>query len=239
MPRFSHHSRRRRKQYIKSQHITQISRSRLRLDNIESMKLLPHPPDALPLANAKPHTQSPIHTCSRASQVQPRRHNGKRLACVFDALIRRSNLSRRWVSCGVAQMVIATKGPENEASHIYTHTHTDALQQCTQRNLPQASPPFVLWNKLSNGATCGSEKKSTETTRKENQVGRRVAGQWMTLKQSRSTGHPLTSQPRGPRVVCFVHHARNTFANTSTSAHQNLCFPKEAPAHFSRSGPLD
>ena len=30
-----------------------ISRSRLRLGNIESMKLLPHPPDALPLARSR------------------------------------------------------------------------------------------------------------------------------------------------------------------------------------------
>ena len=156
----------------------------------------------------------------------------------------------------------ATKGPENGAAATPpappTHQPPTAVAHAQharrqQSNLPQASPPFGLWSKPSNGATCGARARNSAAARrssgslqaeaKEAREGGRKKGreegeaaaahsQWMTLKH-------VSIRDHGAHAHRFVVYITRSAATTHTHTTHLSMLPQRGTRTMARSGPLD
>lgn len=205
MPRFLHHARiaqptpgsaPRPRQPATHKHTLprhRLSRGRLRRHDTAVVWSLPHPRTGLPLTTrATHHTHTHTASSARAALAHHRCSPDDSKETHWPVFSMRCSLALltlalwpRWVSCGVASRVIATKGPKNEASAAATASaqHPPAL--------PQASPPIRLWIEPGNGATCGDARTPHAHCPRRSREG---GGQWMTLKLNSLRGHRAALQ---------------------------------------------
>lgn len=105
---------------------------------------LPHPRIALlrgthTIAHEQRGVKGTFSRITGAAQTT----QSSRLACVFDALPGPPALWPRWVSCGVASMISATKGPLNEAGSAHFVVAEFSRKQ-VRRLVYDESPATVL-----------------------------------------------------------------------------------------------